>query len=272
VTVVVVVQEGGAGAVVGPRLPVRVAAQAGRDGDIDKAPAPLAVTDVVVEDVGPAIAGDEQVRIAVVVDIADSHALAAADVAQAGLGRHVAKLAAAQVLEQLARRRVLGIWRQEARALHHEEIEQPVLVVVNPGETGAGLVHDVLHVAAAVEVLEVDPGRSGDVDEVDVDSRRKLEFGLSRGVARYLRHRGSGFAVGSARGILVSMGRQPDHDAKGGGCTKNQAGSDHTAKHPLDLYKRQVLSSMCGKKTASRRASGGRNVQMALSSSCVIPE
>src|SRR5438105_6418663 len=79
VAVVVVIQKGGAGTEVRPRMPIGMVRQTGAGGNIDKAPASLAVAHVMVEDVRLAVAGDEQVGKAVVVDVANRHAHTAAD-------------------------------------------------------------------------------------------------------------------------------------------------------------------------------------------------
>ena len=107
---------------------------------------------------------------------------------------------------------------QEGAALHQEEIQKAVLVVVDPSQTGAGLVHDVLHGAAAVEMLEINPGRFGDVDKVDADSWGKLEGRLLHRRLRLERRMPAccaGFCAAITQTVFVWPGRQPDCHAKG---------------------------------------------------------
>src|SRR5262249_10135930 len=156
---------------VGTALPVGVVSEASPGRDVLKAPAPLAIRHVVVERVWPAEVGDEQVRVAVVVDISDGHPLACPDLPIEPDHRgHVLEPAVTQILEKFAARQlprrsnVLG----EATALHQKKVKEPILVVIDPADAGPERFHHVFVVSAAVEMVKINSGGPGDVDKADI--------------------------------------------------------------------------------------------------------
>ena len=131
VAVVVQVGEGGRGG------PVAIAAEAGAIGDILEGP----VASVAVKGVRSP-AGDEEVGTAVVVEVADGHAMAVTSLhpGDAGPFGGVFKCAVAAVAEQpVAGRRSAGIGR-ESTALDDVDVEPAVAVVVQQADAaGRGL-------------------------------------------------------------------------------------------------------------------------------------
>src|SRR5439155_15233757 len=82
IAVVVEIQESGTSAEIRPVFPVRMSGQSRRGGDVHEPPASLAVADIMVKDIGLAVASQEDIGIAVVVDITNGNALAAVHVPQ----------------------------------------------------------------------------------------------------------------------------------------------------------------------------------------------
>ena len=232
--VVVVIQESRAGAVIRPLAPVGMIEQAGPGRDVFKPAAALAIGQVAIEHVRLAEAGQEQRRVAAVVDVADGNALAAADVGQADLAGYIAELAASQILVKLAGGRVLGVGRNEGVALNEEQIHQAILVVVKPGKPGAGLVHDVFHVGTAIEVLEVDAGLFRDFAEANLDAGGEFDFRARLRSLHVTGHRLDGDLGAFRRACRSRLGRWleiPDGGAQRGTNREQDGDGGRRAKH-----------------------------------------
>ena len=159
VPVTVVVQEAAPGA-----PPVR------RTGDPralrDVRERPVAV--VVVEDALSPV-GDEEVVVAVVVVVADAAALSPAGMREARLLGDVGERAVAVVVEEVAPGPAVADSGVEARAVHEEDVEPAVVVVVEERGAASHLLQDeLLVVRAAGDVRGVqEAGGGGDVREDD---------------------------------------------------------------------------------------------------------
>ncbi len=96
--------------------------------------------------------GDEQVVQAVVIVIADAAALAPASARHAGFDRHVGERAVAIILEQAAHRSVvLGPIGLKACAVHEENIQPAVMIVVVERHAAAGGFQQIAVVALGSE-------------------------------------------------------------------------------------------------------------------------
>ena len=118
---------------------------------------PVAV--VVVEDRGAPV-GDVDVLVAVVVVVAHGHAHAEAFAAHAGLRGDVRKSAVAVVaIEMVGGVRAVGLGKLgdavDVAAADHVEVQQAVVVVVNPGAAGTGGLHDRTELLLAERVLKM---------------------------------------------------------------------------------------------------------------------
>ena len=155
--VAVVVEEAAAGA---PAL--RRSRHAGLLGHVGE----RAVAVVVVEDVAAPVA-DEQIVEAVVVVVADAAALSPARMRQPGLARHVGEGAVAVVVEQVTGRLRRLHRRIEAGAVHQEDVQPAVVVVVEQRDTAAHLLEQELLVDGAAGTFTAcdRPAGSGDVGE-----------------------------------------------------------------------------------------------------------
>ena len=122
-----------------------------------------------VEDVLTEV-GDEQVVIAVVVVVADAHALSPSGVVEPGLQGDVGEGAVAVVLEEVAIRLLAFGEALEPPAVDQENVEPVVVVVVVEGDAAAGGFEQVLVlVLAAEDGFGVEAGLLADVDEGDAD-------------------------------------------------------------------------------------------------------
>ena len=169
-----------------------------------------AVAVVEVEDVR-AVVAEEDVRVAVVVDVADDDPVAEAREAQARRLGHVLELAVAQVLVEPVRALPGGPEGQE-RAGGEVEVELAVVVVVEDGHARAVGGGEVLLLGHAREVDEVDPGLAGDLGEPErarlglLGLGRRQVDGIGQAVALDLRGgfarraKGRGARTGAAAG------------------------------------------------------------------------
>ena len=97
-----------------------------------------AVAVVAIERVLPVV-GDEQIVVAVVVVVADAAGLSPAGlVLQAGADRDIGEGAVAIVLEEVAMRLLAGGKSLQPPAVHQEQIEPAIVVVVVEGQAAAG--------------------------------------------------------------------------------------------------------------------------------------
>ena len=155
------------------RAPGAAAGDAGRLGDVGKGP----VAVVAEQLVGRAEMGDEHVDESVVVDIAgrDPHAVAAR--AQPGsLGdvgefeRHRSagggnRLVAEEACRALRRACGGGMRSHQGSALQHEQVETPVVVVIEQGDAGTDDLGKIELAAHSVRVDEASPRWIGHLDE-----------------------------------------------------------------------------------------------------------
>jgi hypothetical protein len=215
VAVAVQVTPGGAGA------PEVVALQPDGLGDLDEAPAALAVG-LVVEEGQPAVAGDEQVGPAVAVVVGDGNPVAVeVDAVEAGLRGHVAELPAAQVAVQLAgvALNLLLVRAVEIAAAGEEDVEQAVAVVVDQRHPAAQRLQD----GVVVGLLAVAVG--------EVHAR------AGRHVAEQVRVRGRARRVGS---VVVRGEERPAHpQVRTGG---RQRGRRNAGQHPHGPVHASALS------------------------------
>ncbi len=124
-----------------------------------------AVAVVVVENILAEV-GDEQIFEAVVVVVADADALSPAGVRHAGLRGDVGEGAVAIVLEQMRGGFLSGREAFQTRAVHQENIQPAVVVVVVESDAAAGGLQQIfVLVLAAVDGFGVESGFAGDVDE-----------------------------------------------------------------------------------------------------------
>ena len=138
---------------------------------------PVAV--VVVEDRRTPV-GHVDVFVAVVVVVAHGHAHAEALAAHARLRGDVGKSAVAVVaIEMVGGVRAVGLGKLgdavNVAAADHVEVEQAVIVVVDPGAAGTGGLHDGTELLLAERVLKVNAGFLRDV-LVGHERRRRRSF------------------------------------------------------------------------------------------------
>ena len=159
-----------------------------------------AVAVVAVED-DPAEIGDHQVVEAVVVEVADGAADAEARASESGFLGHVAEGAIAIVaIEAVGRPRSVRLG-PNGSILDAEQVQPAVGIVIDPRETAADRLVDVMEVRRRVEVDEGYPDLGGDVHE----PRRARSWTII------------GFG-GSSRG----MGRGVSVDRRGGECQRDR--------------------------------------------------
>jgi hypothetical protein len=122
----------------------------------------------------PAIIQNEQVDVAIVVVIGSSAAgriVAAAETRLFGdIGEGSVAVVAEKVVLQLSAK-ILVLWCADPVrpfAVRKIDIEEAVVVVVEDADAGAGSFDDIVQVAVAVALLEVEAGRSCDVGERNV--------------------------------------------------------------------------------------------------------
>ena len=115
-------------------------------------------------------AGDEEIREAVVVEVADGDAHAVELDVEAGAARHVGERAVAVVAVQ-AQRRPLALVAGPVHAVDEQDVLPAVGVVVEERAAGAERFGQQLAAVRAVVVPELHAGRGGDVDEAE--SRRR---------------------------------------------------------------------------------------------------
>jgi len=139
-------------------------------GHFNELSAPCLLILHIVEQGHPAIAGHQQVRPAVLVVIPDRGTVRVKiDLVQTDLGGDILELEVAQVLVELAgvALHLVLIRSAEVAAAAHEDIEQPVTVIVKEGHTAAdGLQQGVMACFLAVAVCEVHPCFFGHVFEI----------------------------------------------------------------------------------------------------------
>jgi len=170
VSVVVHVEEGRGGApVVGP-------ADSGLFGDVGEGP----VTVVAQEHVRPEVRHVE-IGIAVVVVVADGHAVAPATVPHAGLVRHLGETTVPDAAIKPVRLPFAG-GAVVSGAVHDVEVELAVAVVVEPGSAGAHRLVDPTFLArnVATDVVVVDAGRFRRIGETGRGERRVRRAGDRR--------------------------------------------------------------------------------------------
>jgi hypothetical protein len=151
-----------------------VGGDAGFAGHFAKAPAALAVR-LIMKEVAVSVTGNEQVREAVIVIVADGDALAEAGMPDAGFLRDVREAAVAVVVVQARRRTsTLFVGRdREPPSLHQQQVHVAVLIVVDPGGAAPHDFGDVMLFRGAVDMQEVDAGRLGQFAETDARLFRK---------------------------------------------------------------------------------------------------
>ena len=126
-----------------------------------------AVAVVVIQNVLAEV-GDEQIVPAVVVVVADAHALSPARVRDSGLRGHVGEGAVAIVAKQMRRRFAPRGKALEPRAVHQKNVEPSVVVVVVEGNAAAGGFQQIfVLVLAAENGFRVQPGFARDVEKAD---------------------------------------------------------------------------------------------------------
>jgi hypothetical protein len=161
--------------------PLRLAADPGAVGRVlerlaaPRAPAPLPAG--VAEESVAAARGDEQVRPAVVVVVADRDAHAVEFDVQPARGGHVL-VAASAIAVQGRRGSAAGGWRIAGprAAVDEEEVRLAVAVEVEHRDAGAHRFGQEFLAGGAVEVREADAGLLGDIDEPH--ARGRVRFGV----------------------------------------------------------------------------------------------
>jgi len=144
-----------------------------------------AVAIVAIERVAPVV-GDEDVAVAVVLDVADDAGHPVAAVATSGRVGHVAEGAVAVVAIKMIADADMSIFGRlivqslQVAAIDQVEIQPAVLVVVEEGASGAGRLDDVAHLRVSEAVLKADAGGRGNIDE----DRQVGRLGLRRGKRR----------------------------------------------------------------------------------------
>ena len=134
-----------------------------------------AVAVVVIEDVF-SVVGDVKIFPAVVVIVADAHALAPTGVREAGFLRDVGKGSVVIVVVEVARRSSLGGRCVESGAVDNEDVRPAIVVVIEDGDAGSGGLDDVfLGVDAAKNFDDVEACFFGDIGEM------RERFGISFG-------------------------------------------------------------------------------------------
>ena len=132
------------------------------------------------------VVGDEEIVPAVVVVVADADALSPPGAGEAGLEGDVGEGAVAVVFEEMAGGRLALGEAFEAGAVHEEDVDPVVVVVVVEGDAAAGGFEQVsVLVLASVDGAGVEAGLFRDVDEADAercsgDGRRQ---GFGRGAS-----------------------------------------------------------------------------------------
>ncbi len=128
-----------------------------------------AVSVVVIQNV-LAERGDENIVEAVVVVIADANALSPAVMDQTGFCGDVGEGAVAIIFEKM-RNWFLALGKSfEAPAVHQENIQPVVVVVIVESDAAAGCFEQIfVFVFAAEDSFGVEAGFAGDVDEADAD-------------------------------------------------------------------------------------------------------
>ena len=121
---------------------------------------------VVVENIF-AVVGDVQIFEAVIVVIADAHALSPASVSQAGFFGDVGECAVVIVAIEVAGRHLAGRQRFQLGAVHDENIRPAVVVVIKNGDARSRRFNDVFFcVFAAKNYRCNEPGLLRDIGEM----------------------------------------------------------------------------------------------------------
>ena len=117
-----------------------------------------------------AITGDVQIRVSVVVEVADGNTLTIVTfAAYAGLFRDIGESAVAVVVVKSAAQRVRRLVGVSCRRLDEEEIHEPILIVVDPGNACAHRLQVILLVGLRGILLKSDFGLLTDVGEAHGD-------------------------------------------------------------------------------------------------------
>ena len=140
---------------------------------------------VVAEEVAAADGRDVEVGVAVVVVVADGHALAVERLVEPGFLRHVLEVPLAVVAVEGLGRRWCGLvlMARPGARVDEEQVLVAVAVVVEERDAGAHRLGQELLAVGAVEVDERDPGFLGDVDELH--GRQGLGLDLRRAHGRH---------------------------------------------------------------------------------------
>ncbi len=111
----------------------------------------------------------EEVRIAVVVVIANSDSLSVTSMKEAHFFRNVDKRPITLIAEQPAGGRLDFGCRigRELTSLHQEQVHVTVLIVIEPGDSPAHDFGKVVHGCVTINVKEIDPGRLSEVLKAD---------------------------------------------------------------------------------------------------------